>query len=777
MFRGDSMKSVFILLISFSLFISGCELIEEDDPQFRMYMMEVPVCDRGENCGTLGGGGGTGGGTILSTICENAFYGTCGTPSGGDNTEVHCSATHNLGCSGLCYVTIDSPACGLSDPGLGDCYCLNDGVCDDDYGEPLDSDDCADCTSGETESCDLPQVPGTCGECNEGLNTCVNGQWGTCDQVVSPIVEDCDNGLDDDCDCSPDATDADCFYTHLECVSNDCVEVDGQGTDQCSYVGELCGYQEHAACLGDRCVMTPGPGDDTCENDEDCGAVGIGICGDEVRNRIDPNTGEIEQCDWPDLGGETCESQGYVGGDLGCTNACYFDTSECYYDAPCSIDHLNWEGGSTSYGVLYRMVDTEAELQVFGDSNCVGKTVSFEVMEDDAYGDDPVNVEPVNAVFVAYGNGAIAKSSWIVEDQNDGLIGSPEYYFNADVIHESSASSANYPLLYAKDYSLNCDSGDVASECITNNQYPAISYFRDGDATCEFYDRECFGIEYSRHVQDGGDPEWVRSSLSCESPIYITYPSDVFRAVCKNYGGYEYPLQGDTLDLGAGATSLVDYQCEQCSYDDPSMWNYDLENCAYGVTGMRLRSFDCDQQYGNCITLDIECDDGEGGNTYIGYSTKYAHEPYYTLARRDSTIYAVEADTPSDLPNTYLECGEDYVVIGARFRDFDCDRDSGTCVTLDLACGDGNGVEQYGLYKGYEHVPIEEYYDKSELRVIEVEQTQCGEGYSFEDCAEYQTEKYIRCDYEGKITGARLRGYDCEDNYDRRCVSLDVVCE
>ena len=61
MFRNVYVKSLFIILISFSLFISGCELVEEDDPQFRAYMKSIAVCDHGENCGGSGVGGGGGG--------------------------------------------------------------------------------------------------------------------------------------------------------------------------------------------------------------------------------------------------------------------------------------------------------------------------------------------------------------------------------------------------------------------------------------------------------------------------------------------------------------------------------------------------------------------------------------------------------------------------------------------------------------------------------------------------------------------------------------------
>jgi len=55
---------------------------------------------------------------------------------------------------------------------------------------------------------------------------------------------------------------------------------------------------------------------------ETCTDGGGGNCGNGV---LDPG----EQCDGSDLGGETCQSQGFVGGTLSCSASCAFDTSAC----------------------------------------------------------------------------------------------------------------------------------------------------------------------------------------------------------------------------------------------------------------------------------------------------------------------------------------------------------------------------------------------------------------------------------------------------------------
>lgn len=57
-------------------------------------------------------------------------------------------------------------------------------------------------------------------------------------------------------------------------------------------------------------------------------------CGNGV---IDPP----EQCDRSDLGGATCQTQGFSGGTLGCDQSCHFDVSQCTASCPvalCSVD-------------------------------------------------------------------------------------------------------------------------------------------------------------------------------------------------------------------------------------------------------------------------------------------------------------------------------------------------------------------------------------------------------------------------------------------------------
>lgn len=75
---------------------------------------------------------------------------------------------------------------------------------------------------------------------------------------------------------------------------------------------------------------------------------------------------------------------------------------------------------------------TQVGLQVLGDANCAGKTVSFEIREDDGVlGWNRVASNPNRAVFDSNGK---AVTTWLAEFQQDGFYGvnnPPEYYFIA----------------------------------------------------------------------------------------------------------------------------------------------------------------------------------------------------------------------------------------------------------------------------------------------------------------------------------------------------------
>jgi alpha-tubulin suppressor-like RCC1 family protein len=64
--------------------------------------------------------------------------------------------------------------------------------------------------------------------------------------------------------------------------------------------------------------------------------VGPSVCGN---GQMDPG----EACEGSDLGGETCEGLGFVGGTLGCTAECEFDDTQCEIGGDCGNGVLDGE--------------------------------------------------------------------------------------------------------------------------------------------------------------------------------------------------------------------------------------------------------------------------------------------------------------------------------------------------------------------------------------------------------------------------------------------------
>lgn len=59
--------------------------------------------------------------------------------------------------------------------------------------------------------------------------------------------------------CSPNSN-----QTHLSCLSNTCTRVQGNGTNECSPEGGVCGNVTHLECRYNTCSVIQGPGTNTC---------------------------------------------------------------------------------------------------------------------------------------------------------------------------------------------------------------------------------------------------------------------------------------------------------------------------------------------------------------------------------------------------------------------------------------------------------------------------------------------------------------------------------
>ena len=88
--------------------------------------------------------------------------------------------------------------------------------------------------------------------------------------------------------------------------------------------GEVCdGYN-----LGGESCASQGYYSGTLECNDDCtlntnACAANGWCGDSILQL------QFEECDADNMGGETCESQGFTGGTLACSDDCILDLTAC----------------------------------------------------------------------------------------------------------------------------------------------------------------------------------------------------------------------------------------------------------------------------------------------------------------------------------------------------------------------------------------------------------------------------------------------------------------
>jgi MYXO-CTERM domain-containing protein len=94
-----------------------------------------------------------------------------------------------------------------------------------------------ECSGGETESCySGPTGTAGVGQCTEGTKTCEDGNFGACVGEVTPEVEVCDDGIDNDC--------------------NDLKDDEDPACESAVPLGSSCGFD--GDCTGDlRCLKPP----------------------------------------------------------------------------------------------------------------------------------------------------------------------------------------------------------------------------------------------------------------------------------------------------------------------------------------------------------------------------------------------------------------------------------------------------------------------------------------------------------------------------------------
>jgi len=251
-------------------------------------------------------------------------------------------------------------------------------------------------------------------------------------------------------DCIEDCTGKECGDDGCGGSCGDC-----NGTDVCDGTGQCVPLEE---CVPETCISLGkecGTWNDDCEGTLDCGDCDVG---DSCSNGICVGCTPDCSCASATCIGDTCSDgcSGICAGTLapdcgirecgpapnGCggSNECgtcgageHCESGTCVPDtASCELTNAYWSDESVAAG-------TEVTLIVEG-TNCNGKTVSFEVWEDDLIGDDHVIPNPDDVVF----SGSSATGTWTAEWQPDAS-GDPEYYFIASV--ESEEIKSSDPLL------------------------------------------------------------------------------------------------------------------------------------------------------------------------------------------------------------------------------------------------------------------------------------------------------------------------------------------
>lgn len=107
----------------------------------------------------------------------------------------------------------------------------------------------------------------------------------------------------------------------------------------------------------------------------------------------------------------------------------------------CVLSWASWESdtGGRRINIERTVEGDEVPLHVYGSEGCEGKTISFEIFEDDFGFDDRAITNPENTVF----SDGVAIGTWTAEYQND-FFGRPEYYFIATVVGDTDEKIGSF---------------------------------------------------------------------------------------------------------------------------------------------------------------------------------------------------------------------------------------------------------------------------------------------------------------------------------------------
>jgi len=423
--------------------------------------------------------------------------------------------------------------------------------------------------------------------------------FATCDSSTICNMEGC-NGcsegimrLYDDAECSDDCTCPDCnsvslSYTEMDTDQdqdgyNEACEGDCDDNNEFKYLNNedpYCDCDPANELYSEDCndaYDNDCDGDKNCE-DSDCRSYtnpnGETCCIDVI-DCDDNNECTEDSCDsnncvnLADRNGEPCTKDGSSG-------TCDAN-GECVL--PCLLTNAYWSTNSAVQG------DT-VTLTVEGD-NCNGKTVNFEVWEDDTVGNDAVSTNPNPNTF----SGTTATTEWTAEWQCDGpvlgtcTLGDPEYYFIAKVEGAEIESDDPHEELTVIPACTDSDGDGYGAEGTDLRACSASTSEEDCDDSVSSCNTDCETSVYLDSDSDTyGDPS--QEHRACDAPSnYVSNNDD-----CDDTNADVYLGTTESQSCGNCGT-----QTKTCQNDGTwSSWG----NCE----GQGVCSSGSAQSCGNCGT-------------------------------------------------------------------------------------------------------------------------------------------------------------------------------
>ena len=483
-------------------------------------------------------------------------------------------------------------------------------ICDAPAGTPATEscngvdDDCDGVIDSIVEACyDETGCPGgSCiGECRTGTRTCPNNGWGACNDV-GPIGEIC-NGLDDDCDGTPDdgnpGSGASCGSDVGLCESGTtncqggalaCIDGVGPTTDICD-------------TFDNDCDGTPDQGftdlGDSCDNGMvgECAASGFKVCrADHLATECSagPIAPVPEECNSLD---DDCD--GTIDGHV---EECYTAAIGCVLGGTCVGECRtgSWTCTLSEWGTCNGEVIPTLEICNGLDDDCDGEIDEDFIGSGAVCGDSDVGLCQLGTQICTDGvivcDGEIKPTTDICDTLDNDCDGTPDQGFTdlGDACDNGLLGECN------NDGVMVCRADHLATECNAADGMPAAEECdgldNDCDGVVDSYSEECFTGTSGCVIGDGCLGECQIGLRSCTDDVWSFCIGEVIPAT-ETCNGLDDNCDGtpDDGNPDGGAT---------CGSDEGE--------CVAGTELCTGGAIICDGEVGPtsdvCNGLDDDCD-------------------------------------------------------------------------------------------------------------------------------------------------------------------------